>query len=122
MLRHLHSKHKYTMKHIFLAQELADDTANHTHPYYEFLNHAALSAGIYKLQSGRPDLQNPHSEDEIYYVLEGQSKMVIGSSSHSISQGDIIYVPAFEEHRFYDIQEDLKLLVFFSNAPISKFK
>ena len=107
------------MKYHFSKKELATGTAQQEGPYYEFLKHPALSSGIYVLKVGEPDLQKPHTEDEIYYVLQGQSRMVIGNQVLTVAQGDLIYVPAYQEHRFYDITEDLKLLVFFSSAPIS---
>ena len=107
------------MKHVYPAKAINEGSVNEANPYFEFLSHPALSAGIYVLKTGEQDLQKPHSQDEVYYVLEGQSQMVIGSSNYFVTKGDLIYVPAFAEHRFYDIDEDLKLLVFFSNAGIS---
>ena len=53
-------------------------------------------------------------------MLEGESKFVVASKEFDVVAGDIIYVPAHIEHRFFDIREDLKLLVFFSEVQISK--
>ena len=35
----------------------------------------ALSAGTYALRAGEADLQTPHAEDEIYYVLGGRGRI-----------------------------------------------
>lgn len=86
--------------------------------YFEFINLATLSAGIYSLPSGATDPQKPHTEDELYYVMAGKSSMLVGKETFQINTGDVIFVPAFLEHRFYDITEELKLLVFFSKAPV----
>ncbi len=32
-----------------------------------------MSAGIYVLPSGGTDPQNPHKEDELYYVVRGRT-------------------------------------------------
>lgn len=90
--------------------------------YYEFLKPATLSMsmGIYQLPAGGEDKQHPHNEDEAYYVVSGQSMMVVGEDHFSVTAGSIIYVKAHVPHHFYDITEDMTILVFFSPAEDSK--
>lgn len=90
--------------------------------YQEFVHNTTLSAGIYSLHVGETDLQNPHTEDELYYVISGSSLMVVGAERFEVRAGDVIFVPAFLEHRFYEIAEDLTILVFFSKAPVEHKK
>jgi mannose-6-phosphate isomerase-like protein (cupin superfamily) len=84
--------------------------------YAEFLRVPAMSAGIYVLPSGGTDPQSPHKEDEMYYVVRGQARMRVGTEDRAVSEGSIIFVPAREEHRFYEITEELTVLVFFAPA------
>jgi len=49
-------------------------------------------------------------------VVRGRAKMQLGREERSISQGDVIYVEKNLEHRFFDIAEDLELLVIFAPA------
>jgi mannose-6-phosphate isomerase-like protein (cupin superfamily) len=84
--------------------------------YHEFLRVPAMSAGIYVLSAGATDKQSPHQEDEIYYVVRGKAKMRLGREERSISQGDVIFVEKNLEHRFFDIAEELELLVIFAPA------
>jgi mannose-6-phosphate isomerase-like protein (cupin superfamily) len=84
--------------------------------YHEFLRVPAMSAGIYVLQAGTTDNQTPHKEDEIYYVVRGKAKMQLGREERSISHGDVIFVEKNFEHRFFDIVEELVLLVIFAPA------
>ena len=84
--------------------------------YIEFLRVPAMSAGIYILPAGGTDLQRPHEQDEIYHVLMGAAKMRLGSTEKKISQGDVIFVERNAEHRFFDIEEELVLLVVFAPA------
>ena len=41
--------------------------------YREFLRVPAMSAGLYVLPAGGTDLQKPHHEDEMYYVVRGRA-------------------------------------------------
>ena len=87
--------------------------------YHEFLKVDALSVGLYVLPAGSKDPQQPHTEDEVYYVVSGRAEVMIGEDVQSIETGSIIYVPAHVEHRFQSIVEDLTLLVFFAPAEYS---
>jgi len=87
--------------------------------YHEFLRVPAMSAGICVFPKGGIDSQTPHKEDEIYYVVRGQSKMIIGAEQRPVRTGDVILVDAGVEHRFTDIEQKLVLLVIFAPAESS---
>jgi len=84
--------------------------------YLEFLRVPAISAGIYVLSKGANDPQQPHTEDEIYYVINGKAKIRIGAEVRSVGEGSVIFVDAGVEHRFLDIEQDLVVLVVFGPA------
>jgi mannose-6-phosphate isomerase-like protein (cupin superfamily) len=84
--------------------------------YHEFLRIPAMSAGVYVLPAGAIDEQTPHQEDEIYYVVRGKAKMRLGTEERSVNSGDVIFVEKTLEHRFFDIAEELALLVIFAPA------
>ncbi len=88
--------------------------------YLEFVRSADLSAGLYVLPAGATDLQQPHSEDEIYVVLSGKAKIRVGESDFPANAGDTIFVPAFLEHRFHSITQELKVVVVFAPAEYSR--
>jgi len=85
-------------------------------PYQEFLRVASMSAGVYRLPAGATDAQRPHAEDETYYVVRGRSKFVVDGSETPVGPGSILFVAAGADHRFFDITEDLEVLVFFAPA------
>lgn len=87
--------------------------------YLEFLRVAAMSAGIYVLPAGATDLQSPHRQDEMYYVVRGSARMKAGPEDQKVSAGSVIFVAAKVEHKFYDISEELVALVFFAPAESS---
>ena len=87
--------------------------------YHEFLRVPAMSAGIYVLAAGSADKQVPHQEDEIYYVVRGKAKIRLGGEERPISAGDVIFIEKTLDHRFFDIAEELVLLVIFAPAESS---
>lgn len=90
--------------------------------YSEFLRVQAISMGVYTLPAGSQDLQQPHSEDEVYYVTHGAATIRVGDEDRPVSPGSIVYVPALLEHRFHTITQDLTVLVFFAPAEYSQAK
>ena len=68
------------------------------------------------MPAGVADLQKPHREDEMYYVVRGRARMKVGAEDQAVGQGSVIFVAAQVEHRFYDIAEELVVLVFFAPA------
>jgi quercetin dioxygenase-like cupin family protein len=84
--------------------------------YREFLRVPSMSAGLYVLAAGATDLQRPHHEDEMYYVLRGKARFKAGDQDEAISAGSVLFVAAEVEHHFYDIAEELAVLVFFAPA------
>jgi mannose-6-phosphate isomerase-like protein (cupin superfamily) len=104
------------MSHFFHIDDLTRGRAKKNKLYLEFLRVPALSAGVYVLPKGGVDPQKPHREDEMYYVVRGLARMQIGSEHAEVRSGSVIFVEAELEHRFYDIQEELEVLVFFAPA------
>jgi mannose-6-phosphate isomerase-like protein (cupin superfamily) len=88
-------------------------------PYHEFLRSTSMSAGLYVLAAGGTDRQSPHKEDEVYYVVRGKAKMRIGTQETEVTAGRMIFVEAEAEHRFFDIEQELVLLVVFAPAESS---
>jgi len=84
--------------------------------YREFLRVPAVSAGLYVLPAGGADPQRPHHEDEMYYVLRGRGRFRAGEDEIEVSAGSVLFVAAEVEHRFFDIAEELAVLVFFAPA------
>lgn len=82
----------------------------------EFFRIPAMSFEIYKLPAGGVDPQNPHQEDEAYYVISGKAKIEVEGEIKSVEAGSLIFVAARARHKFIEIEEDLALLVFFAPA------
>jgi len=87
--------------------------------YLEFLKIPDLSMGLYVLPAGGGDSQSPHTEDEVYYVVSGRSKIKVADEDRAVQAGSIVYVAKNVEHRFHSIEEGLTAIVFFAPAEYS---
>jgi quercetin dioxygenase-like cupin family protein len=84
--------------------------------YLEFLRVPSMSLGLYVLPASAVDMQEPHSEDEVYYVVSGKARIQVGDEDQAVEPGVIIFVKANIRHHFHTITEELNLLVFFAPA------
>ena len=87
--------------------------------YHEFLRVPDLNCGLYVLPAGQPDPQQPHDEDEVYYVISGQGRFQAGDEDVAVKPGTILYVASGDPHHFHTITEDLEILVFFASQGTS---
>jgi mannose-6-phosphate isomerase-like protein (cupin superfamily) len=100
----------------FALNELEQDRTKKAKAYFEFLRVPSMSGGLYVLPAGGTDLQRPHHEDEMYYVIRGRARFTAGDENREVSAGSVLFVAAEVEHHFYDIKEELAVLVFFAPA------
>ena len=88
------------------------------HDYAEFFRAPSrtLSLTVARWPAGSVDEQEPHTEDEGYYVAAGRARLTVGDEVVSAVPGMVAFVAAGVDHRFSDIDEDLEVLVFWSPA------
>jgi oxalate decarboxylase/phosphoglucose isomerase-like protein (cupin superfamily) len=104
----------------FTLLQLLEQRAGAKKPYLEFLRVPTLSAGVFVLEPGARDTQQPHVQDEVYYVAGGRARLMLeeGGTIKTIeaTPGTIIFVPAGARHAFYNITDGLQVLAFFAPA------
>ena len=105
------------MKTFFASlREIEEQRARSGKLYREFLRVPAMSAGLYVLPAGGTDLQRPHHEDEMYYVVRGRARFKADKEDREVSAGSVMFVAAEVDHHFYDVMEELAVLVLFAPA------
>jgi cupin superfamily acireductone dioxygenase involved in methionine salvage len=109
------------MQH-YTIDDISRQRGQTSQPYHEFLRVPSMSAGLYELPAWGVDGQLPHSEDELYYVVAGRAKIRVADEEAPVAAGSLVFVAAHVEHRFFDITEDLRVLVFFAPAEYSQAK
>jgi quercetin dioxygenase-like cupin family protein len=106
----------------FELSQLISEQERNNDLYLEFLRVPALSMGLYRLEAGGVDPQQPHTEDEVYYVASGRGMLRVGTGDRAVAAGSIVFVEAGVEHRFHSITEDMSILVFFAPAEYTRGK
>jgi len=100
----------------FTIEQLLAKQAAGGELYHEFLRHPSLSLGLYVLPAGGVDPQQPHNEDEVYYIVSGQGQIDVGDETQPVQSGSLVFVAAHVPHKFHSITKELKILVFFAPA------
>jgi mannose-6-phosphate isomerase-like protein (cupin superfamily) len=97
---------------IRLEKVIADLNANNEY----FLNVSkskGLDLGILTLRKCERDTQEPHSVDEVYFVIEGTGHIEIEDKMKPVNRADLIFVTANVHHRFVVGNKDLMVIYFF---------
>lgn len=93
--------------------QLDDDESGN---YLEVLDEGSMRIEIGRHAAGDAAPKNPHTEDELYYIVSGMGKVRVGDDVHTVEQGDTVFVERGLEHDFFDIEEDLVTLVVFADS------
>ena len=106
----------------FAIADLVARLAVDRHDFAEFFRapSGSLSLTIARWPAGSFDEQQPHTEDEVYYVTAGRAVLTVGSDRFDVEPGSVAFVAAGVEHRFSEIAEDLETLVFWAPARHSR--
>ena len=80
---------------------------------YEIVHESpGLELGVYMLVAPEPDRQQPHEDDEVYFVLEGSGTLEVEGERTELREGQAVFVPAGAEHRFVGYEELAVLVIF----------
>ena len=82
--------------------------------FLDFLKVRNLEAGVIVLHPNETDTQEPHSDDELYFVIRGEGWVQMGKKKIRVEEGSIIFIPAGMEHKFYGNDVNLVVLYVFA--------
>ena len=97
--------------HITPEQALKSLRASNGLESTQLLKLGSLSVRFYSPKGS--DLQQPHTRDEVYVVVSGSAVFRCCDKDLRIASGDVLTVPARQEHRFVDFTSDFATWVFF---------
>ncbi len=81
--------------------------------FYTFINRDSLATGVLVLKPGEEDTQEPHDDDEVYYVISGDGFLKIKDKDYKVSKDKLFFVAKGVEHYFHGNTKELKVLYFF---------
>ena len=107
-----------TVADAFRLPDLVVGLATERHDFAEFFRapSGTLSLTVARWPAGSLDDEQPHTEDEVYFVAAGRGVLTIESETVEVGPGSVAFVAAGVEHRFTQITEDLEVLVFWAPA------
>lgn len=97
--------------HIHLADALHQLEAAGGARFVTLFEHGSLQVEIYAPPGDDP--QTPHTRDEVYVVARGSGMFFNGETRHNFQAGDLLFVPAGNEHRFEEFSDDFAVWVMF---------
>ena len=76
---------------IFDIEKIKSQLTGRAVEYQEFLRVPSLSCGVYHLPAGSQDMQKPHDEDEVYYVISGKARMMVGEDFKEVRSREFVF-------------------------------
>jgi mannose-6-phosphate isomerase-like protein (cupin superfamily) len=102
---------------VSLAQALKRLPAAPTDKYPQGAPFATMMAGgtmsVEVFAPRRTDLQEPHTQDELYFIQSGTGELVINGQRFDAAAGDAFFVAAGVAHRFENFSDDFVTWVVF---------
>ena len=68
-----------------------------------------LSKGTFEIEVYAPvgtDPQQPHTRDEVYFIVSGSGEFQSGDTTYTFGPNDVFFVPAGVQHRFTQFTAD----------------
>ena len=92
--------------------ELFDELAERPErTHFEVLDEESMTVEVGRYATGTSEPKNPHTGDEIYYVIDGAGMARVGDETYEVEPGDVVYVESGLEHDFFNIDEELRVLI-----------
>ena len=85
--------------------------ANAERDHFEVLDEETMTVEVGRYSASTAAPKNPHTGDEIYYVISGSGMARVGEETYPVEAGDVVYVEAGLEHDFFNIEEDITVLI-----------
>lgn len=94
-----------------LDQALGKLPGSHGEPFAELIRRGSLSIEIFAPQG--EDTQQPHAQDELYFVAQGEGTFDNDGTKTDVTRGDLLFVAAGVAHHFEDFSDDFVVWVIF---------
>lgn len=80
-------------------------------PFAEALRHGSMSVEIFAPRG--TDTQQPHTQDELYFVISGSAAFEHEGQRTDVTAGDVLFVAAGHRHHFEQMSFDFSTWVVF---------
>ena len=80
-------------------------------PFINMMAGGTMSVEVFTPKGN--DLQQPHTQDELYFVHSGTAQIIINDQRFNAAAGDAFFVAAGVQHKFEDFSSDFVTWVVF---------
>src|SRR5215471_19038044 len=80
-------------------------------PFSEAMRHGTMSVEVFAPRG--KDNQQPHDQDELYFVIAGSAEFEVDGRKSPVRTGDALFVAAEVPHHFERMSEDFTTWVVF---------
>ena len=103
--------------HQALARLPAAQTKNYPKgaPFVSMMAGGTMSVEVFAPKDA--DLQQPHAQDELYFIHSGTAQIVINAQRFDAASGDAFFVAAGVAHQFENFSNDFVTWVVFYGPP-----
>ena len=101
----------------FEIAALADSITASGQVEFQFLSELSMEASYIELPAGQTDSRDLTSQDQVYYIVSGESKMEVIGLDFSVSTGDVVFIKGGKNGRFSSISEDLSVVITSMKTP-----
>jgi mannose-6-phosphate isomerase-like protein (cupin superfamily) len=95
----------------FTKKEAAVALTSVSTEFVTLFRHGSLQVEWY--QPNKIDKQTPHIQDELYVIASGSGTFYNKGERTAFGVGDVLFVPAGNEHRFENFTDDFATWVIF---------
>mgnify|MGYP006291958533 FL=1 len=95
--------------------EQLDENADRDH--LEVLKEESMTVEVGRYSASKSAPKNPHTGDEIYYIISGSGMARVEDETYPVEPGDVVFVEAGLEHDFFNIEEDIRALIVLAGSP-----
>lgn len=80
-------------------------------PFVTAFGHGTMSVEVFAPRDN--DVQQPHTQDELYFVMSGSAEFIREGRRSAVQLGDMLFVPAGQRHHFEGMSNDFITWVVF---------
>lgn len=101
------------MTHVSMA-DLVTELERADSDYLEVLSVDSMRVELARYPN--PEPTHPHDQDELYVIQSGSGVFRVGTETHAVEPGDVVYVEQGLDHEFVEIDDEVTALIVFPAA------
>lgn len=95
----------------FTVEALSSEMASESKDIFTFLDKDVMSVTMYLLDRNTMDARTTVSQDEVYFIYEGEADIIIDEQANPVKSGYSIFIPGGQPRSLVNVTQDLKVII-----------